>query len=164
MFLVTIFFIFHRKCVALKSILSQVWVLSVFVCSRKGQDIFLNFLPFNKNISSYVMRVFCLFLLMFMFLFFQSNNFHMMLFVQNDVLFFFQFLVLSLSAMLVLPSDFIIVDFFFSNRRVTTGHTFSATTVKFILFSVVKKLENLTHEALPQRVTNDPKGDAFAPS
>lgn len=44
--------------------------------------------------------------------------------------------------MLVLPSDFIIVDFLFSNRRVTTGHTFSATTVKFILFSVVKKLEN----------------------
>lgn len=44
--------------------------------------------------------------------------------------------------MLVLPSDFIIVDLFFSNRRVTTGHTISATTVKFILFSAVKKLEN----------------------
>lgn len=67
----------------------------------------------------------------------------MLLFLKNDVLFFFIVLVLSLSAMLILPSDFIIVDFcFLSNRRVTTGHTFSATTVKFILFSVVKKLEN----------------------
>lgn len=76
-------------------------------------------------------------------LFFQSNNFHMMLLLfANDVLFFSQFS----SAMLVLPSDFLQL---FSNRRVTTGHTFSATTVKFNLcfFSVVKKVGKFSREA-----------------
>lgn len=66
----------------------------------------------------------------------------MMLFVQNDVLFFFQFLFCLCRRCQFFLLISLQLIFVFSNRRVTTGHTFSATTVKFILFSVVKKLEN----------------------
>lgn len=68
----------------------------------------------------------------------------------------FLVLVLSLSAMLVLPSDFII--FLFSNRRVTTGHTFSATTVKFILFFRGKKVGNFCAKRPQTGFPNDPQG------